>query len=143
MNLFVSLFARLAVGAGFLSAVADRFGFWGMPGEKLVAWGNWRNFANYTSTLTFGATGSFLNILAILATAMELLFGIALIVGYKIKWAALFSALLLLSFALAMSVNSQLKSALDFSVFSAAACCLLLYLQPESKWSIDNLLQNK
>lgn len=27
-----TLFARLALAAGFLSAVADRFGYWGKPG---------------------------------------------------------------------------------------------------------------
>ena len=30
----VSLFARLALGASFLSAVADRFGLWGPYGAK-------------------------------------------------------------------------------------------------------------
>ncbi len=59
MESAIKLFARLAVGAGFLSAVADRFGLWGKQGDKGVAWGNWENFVNYTSTLTFGAKGTF------------------------------------------------------------------------------------
>lgn len=57
--------------------------------------------------------------------------------GFKTKLAALGSGLLLLSFGIAMSLNSSIKSALDFSVFAAAGCCLLLYLNPHSKWSID------
>jgi len=33
------LFARIALGASFLSAVADRFGLWGPYGAKNVSWG--------------------------------------------------------------------------------------------------------
>lgn len=137
MESIIKLFVRLAVSGGFLSAVADRFGMWGKPGDKGVAWGNWDNFLTYTSTLTFGAKGKLLDILAIAATAAEVLFGLLLIAGFKTKLTALGSGLLLLSFGIAMSVNTHLKSALDFSVFSAAGCCLLLYLHPYSKWSID------
>src|SRR5262244_2402672 len=36
----VRLFARFALGASFLSAVADRFGLWGPYGAKNVSWGN-------------------------------------------------------------------------------------------------------
>jgi hypothetical protein len=35
----VRLFARFALGASFLSAVADRFGLWGPHGAKNVSWG--------------------------------------------------------------------------------------------------------
>src|SRR5947209_3621694 len=35
------LFARVALGAAFLSAVADRFGLWGK-------YGGWGSFANFT-----------------------------------------------------------------------------------------------
>src|ERR1700739_838222 len=42
----VRLFARFALGASFLSAVADRFGLWGPYGAKNVSWGisviSWR-----------------------------------------------------------------------------------------------------
>ena len=37
-------FRRLALAAGFLSAVADRFGLWGPPGAPNVAWGEWQPF---------------------------------------------------------------------------------------------------
>lgn len=43
------LFLRLAIAVTMLSAVADRFGFWG----KNSAWGNWENFEIYTRKLTF------------------------------------------------------------------------------------------
>src|SRR5262249_19858863 len=40
----VRLFARFALGASFLSAVADRFGLWGPYGAKNVSWGNFSHF---------------------------------------------------------------------------------------------------
>ena len=40
----VCLFARFALGASFISAVADRFGLWGPYGAKNVSWGRFRSF---------------------------------------------------------------------------------------------------
>src|SRR5262249_35194820 len=44
----VRLFARFALGASFLSAVADRFGLFGPYGAKNVSWGNFARFVEYT-----------------------------------------------------------------------------------------------
>jgi hypothetical protein len=41
--------------------------------------------------------------------------------GYRTKWAAHASAVLLLLFGLAMTFSTGLKGALDYSVFTAAA----------------------
>jgi Cu/Ag efflux pump CusA len=43
----VRLFARFALGASFLSAVADRFGLWGPHGAKNVSWGDFAHFVEY------------------------------------------------------------------------------------------------
>src|SRR5215813_8122156 len=48
----VRLFARIALGASFLSAVADRFGLWGPYGAKNVSWGNFAHFVEYTGAVT-------------------------------------------------------------------------------------------
>jgi len=37
---FSSAFLRLALGISFLSAVADRFGLWGVYGQPNVSWGS-------------------------------------------------------------------------------------------------------
>ena len=39
------LYARIALGAAFLSAVADRFGLWG----KYGGWGNFATFTKYVA----------------------------------------------------------------------------------------------
>lgn len=43
-----AVFLRLALAAGFLSAVADRLGLWGPPGTPGVAWGGFGPFLAYT-----------------------------------------------------------------------------------------------
>lgn len=143
MKNVIILLLRIALGIGFLSAVADRFGYWGLPGEPAVAWGNWENFILYTGKLNFGASTSIANVLGIIGTTLETAFGILLIIGFKLKYIAFFSGILLLIFALEMSINTHLKSALDASVFTASFGAFLLSFQSVGKYSIDYLLQKK
>ena len=52
-----SVFLRLAVGVSFLSAVADRFGFWSAYGQPNVAWGIYARFVTYgQAQLVFAGT---------------------------------------------------------------------------------------
>jgi hypothetical protein len=45
---FVKLFLRLSISVGFLSAAADRFGWWR---AEVSVWGNWRSFLDYTQLM--------------------------------------------------------------------------------------------
>jgi uncharacterized membrane protein YphA (DoxX/SURF4 family) len=54
------------------------------------------------------------------------LLGLALVLGFFTRVAALLSGLMLLSFALTMTFALGVKAPLDFSVFSASAGALLL-----------------
>jgi len=143
MKNIIILLLRIALGIGFLSAVADRFGFWGSPGETAVAWGDWENFIAYTGTLNFNVSPEVANVLGIIATVLEITFGLLLIVGYKIKLVSILAGILLLIFATEMSINTHIKSAFDASVFTASFGAFLLSVQPQFKWSIDDLLRNK
>ena len=143
MRNIIILLLRVSLGIGFLSAVADRFGFWGNHGEAAVAWGDWGNFIAYTGTLNFNVSPDVANVLGIIATVLEITFGLLLIVGYKIKLISFLAGILLLTFALEMSVNTHIKSAFDASVFTASFGAFLLSVQPHFKWSIDDLLRNK
>lgn len=116
------LYARLALGIAFLSAVADRFGLWGKRG----GWGNFPNFTHYTAQVLSFMPSSAIPFFAWAATIGEICFGIALIFGLWLRWTALGSALLLLCFGIAMAISFGIKSPLDYSVFSASAAALLL-----------------
>ena len=127
------LFARLALAAGLLSAVADRFGLWGPPGSPKVAWGNWSNFVAYTGVLNFFLPRWAAPGLAVAATIAECSLGILLVLGVRKREVAAASAALLCLFALTMTLALGIKAPLDYSVFSAAAAAGLLFVCAEEK----------
>jgi uncharacterized membrane protein YphA (DoxX/SURF4 family) len=136
---YAPFFSRLAVGGTFLVSVADRFGLWGPSGTKNVAWGDFVHFTQYTGQLNPWAPAALIPPLAWAATGAELVLGVALILGLFTRWAALLSGLLLLLFAGGMSVGTGLKSALNASVFSAAAAAFALVALGPGPWSADGV----
>lgn len=138
---FSSVFLRLALGISFLSAVADRFGMWGVYGQPNVAWGDYARYVAYTAKLNWFLPAAMTPALAVIATAAETLLGLLLVFGWKTRIAALLSGVLLTIFALAMTVALGLKAPLDFSVFSAAGGALLLGVCTNFPFSLDELLQ--
>lgn len=71
---------------------------------------------------------------------METALGVALIIGYRTRLAATLSGLLLLTFAVSMTIALGVKAPLDYSVFPASAGALLLGLYGRSPFSVDALL---
>ena len=136
-----SVFLRLALGISFLSAVADRFGLWGVYGQRNVAWGNYARFVAYTAKLNWFLPGKTIPALAIIATAAEVLFGLLLVLGWKTRTIALLSGVLLTIFALTMTMALGVKVPLDSSVFSAAGGALLLAASANFPFSLDELVR--
>jgi thiosulfate dehydrogenase [quinone] large subunit len=134
-----AVFLRLALGITFLAAVTDRFGLWGSPGSPNVAWGDLDRFAAYAATLNPWAPAALISLIVWIVTLTETCLGTALIVGLWTRWSALCSGVLLLLFALGMTVGTGVKSALNASVFSASAAAFALSNWGVSVWSIDAL----
>jgi uncharacterized membrane protein YphA (DoxX/SURF4 family) len=134
------LFLRIAIAITFLSAVADRFGLWGNPGSTSVAWGNWENFVGYSNAVNSFSPPKLGKFLAILATLLEVILPVLLLVGYKIRAASVAAGLLLLLFALAMTYSFGIKPSLDYSVWTASAACFLLSAIKEYRYSVDRLI---
>lgn len=132
------LILRIALGITMLSAVADRFGFWGAPGDPGVAWGNWENFIAYTQTLNSFASKSVAGILGALATFFEIIFGLFLIIGFKTRIVAFGTSGLMLLFALSMAISVSIKAPLDYSVFTSSAAALLLSTIERTSFAFDN-----
>ena len=124
------LFARLALGIGFLSAVADRFGLWGPPRATNVAWGTFSTFLAYTARVNPWAPAAAVPIIGWSVTAAEVALGIALLAGVHTRTVAILSGVLLLGFALGMTVGTGVKTAFDASVFTASAAAFLLAARP-------------
>lgn len=132
-----TLFLRLALGTSFLSAVADRFGFWGAHGAPGVAWGDFAHFTAYTAKLNWFVPAAWVPILAWAATIAEIVLGLALLAGFFTRAAAFASGVLLLLFALAMTFAISVKAPLDYSVFSASAGAFLLAVYGRYPLSVD------
>lgn len=123
------IYARVALGVAFLSAVADRFGLWG----KYGGWGNFATFTKYTAEVNSFMPSFTIPFLAWTATIAETALGIALILGLFMRWAALGTAILLALFGVAMAISLGVKSPMDYSVFSASAAALLLAFYPSAR----------
>ncbi|HWS70573.1 MAG TPA: MauE/DoxX family redox-associated membrane protein [Thermoanaerobaculia bacterium] len=116
------VYARTALGAAFLSAVASRFGVW----DGTLDLAHFHNFEQYTAEVNSFLPAALIPIVAWMATAAELSLGVLLIAGIRTREVALASAMLLALFGTAMAISLGVKSPLDYSVFSASAGALLL-----------------
>lgn len=116
------VYARIALATPFLSGVADRFGLWGTRSS----WKNFADFERYTAQVNSFLPLAVIPFLAWAATFFELVFGIALLFGIRVRLVAFGSAILLALFGTAMAISFGIKSPLDYSVFSASAGALLL-----------------
>jgi len=132
-----TIYLRLALAAGFLTAVTDRFGLWGPPGTTNVAWGDWSHFLAYAAVLNPELPASWIAPLGWLVTAAEISLSLALLAGFHTRAAALLAGLLLFLFALGMTIGTGVKSALNASVFSASAGAFLLARAQAYPWSLD------
>src|SRR5690349_24424991 len=90
-----ALYARIALGAGFLSGIADRFGLYR---GRNVGYGDFAGFVRYTAKVNSFMPASTIPFLAWAATLAELFFGITLILGIWRFWVALGGAALLILF---------------------------------------------
>jgi putative oxidoreductase len=124
---FAEIYGRIALGAAFLSAVADRFGLWGAYGNPHVAWGDFAHFTHYAGMVNSFLPARMIPLVAWAATAAETAFGLGLILGIYKRVMTLGSAVLLLLFALAMTISFGVKAPLDYSVFGASAGAFLLF----------------
>ncbi len=118
------LYARIAVGAAFLSAVASRFGLW----DRTLDLKHFANFIAYAAEVNSFLPRAVIPYVAGLATVCETLLGILLILGLWPRWVSLGSAVLLAMFGTAMAISFGLKSPMDYSVFSASGASVLLAL---------------
>jgi uncharacterized membrane protein YphA (DoxX/SURF4 family) len=119
------LYARIALGAAFLSAVASRFGLW----QRTLDLKQFAKFIEYTAEVNSFLPKVVIPYVAVAATVCETVLGILLIVGLWPRWVSLASAVLLALFGTAMAISFGLQSPLDYSVFSASAAAVLLALR--------------
>lgn len=130
---------RLGLAAGFLSAVADRFGLTGAPGTENIAWGDWAHFRAYSDLLNGWMPAALRPIAAVGATAAETVLGLGLLIPWQTRWVAGLAGLLLLVFAVTMTFVLGPKAPLNYSVWATAGGALLLSAVSSPKSKISTL----
>jgi uncharacterized membrane protein YphA (DoxX/SURF4 family) len=121
---WIVVYARIALGTAFLSAVAGRFGLWhGSINMKYFS-----NFLEYTAEVNSFMSPTSIQYIAWAATVAEIMIGILLLLGLWLRWVSLAAAALLALFGTAMAISLGLKSPMDYSVYSASSAALLLAL---------------
>jgi len=140
---YAQLFLRLSLGTGFLLPAADRFGWLGPSGQSNVDWGNWDKFITYTHILMPYLDLAATNVMGVIATMAEILFGLLLLVGYCTRYAAIGSFALTLSFALCMAIFMGFKAPFNYSVYTDSAASLVLATFGMYRWSLDHFLNKK
>lgn len=133
----IKIFLRVAIAIGFLSAVADRFGWWS---PAVSVWGNWTNFIEYTALINPWFPKEIMSYIGFAVTFLEVVFGLAILVGFKTEMFAKWSGVLMLIFALSMTFSIGIKAPFDYSVFSASAAAFSLGMMKEKFWELDSLI---
>lgn len=133
----IKLFLRFGIGVGFLSAVADRFGMWPL---EISAWGTMDNFLAYTQLINPMIPESLIPALGWLATLLEIVFGICILLGFKTEFMAKWSGFLMLVFGLSIAYATGIKGALDYSVFAASGAAFALSTMKEKYIELDLIL---
>jgi uncharacterized membrane protein YphA (DoxX/SURF4 family) len=123
------LYARIALGTAFLSAVASRFGLW----DKTLDLKHFEGFIQYTAQVLSFLPSRSIPLFAWAATVAETSFGILLLLGFWLRSVSLAAAILLAMFGTAMAISIGVKSPMDYSVFSASAAAVLLSLHASSQ----------
>ncbi|MDQ0106905.1 putative membrane protein YphA (DoxX/SURF4 family) [Chitinophaga terrae (ex Kim and Jung 2007)] len=127
----VKLIARIALAAGFILPILDRLGVLGPEGTTGVAWGNWHAFAAYTNKLIPFVNAGIANVFAVIATVLEGLLALGLLIGYRVKWMGLGTSLITLIFGLFMFFSLGPMAPFNYPVYIFIACGLLL-------WKLDD-----
>ena len=136
-------FGISTVRIGNLFPVCRRGPLWplGRLWQPNVSWGDYARFVDYTAKLNWFLPAAMIPTLAMIATAGETILGLLLVFGWKTRIAALLSGLLLISFALTMTLALGVKAPLNLSVFSVAGGALFLGACETFPLSLDEFLQ--
>jgi uncharacterized membrane protein YphA (DoxX/SURF4 family) len=138
---WIASLLRLPVAAAFLDAVADRLGFLGPHGTPGVAWGDFTHFIAYTAVLNPFMPHATIPALAVVATLCEITFGICLLLGIRLRIAAIGAAVLLFLFGTAMTISGF--SQFSYGVYLMSAGTLALSAVDASLFSVDAILRHE
>ncbi|MDH2566678.1 DUF417 family protein [Acinetobacter baumannii] len=133
---FFEITLRIFIGITFISAVLDRFGLWGKYNGVDVSWGSMNQFYKDVTTLTPWISDNSIYYISWFVTILELILGICMIIGFKIKYTSFLSGILFLIFAISMTMFLSFKLMLNYNVMICALSSFLLFKLEQYKNNI-------
>ncbi len=128
---------RVLIALAFLASVADRFGILGPPGASGVGWGDFAHFIAYTRTVNAFLPANWAPALAALATLAETTLGLALLLGVRLRLAAIGAAALLLLYGTAMTLSLGIGAQFAYAVCVMCVGAWSLAVSDASALSLD------
>lgn len=120
-------FAKVGLAISYLSAVFDRFGFWGHLGETGVSWGSMTQFFKHVSTLCPWATENMIPVIGWVVTVLGAVIALSYIINVKNKLINISNIFLLILFIISMSLFQSIKIMINFNVIVCFSTALLIY----------------
>ena len=120
-------FAKVGLAISYLSAVFDRFGFWGHLGETGVSWGSMTQFFKHVSILCPWAPENMIPVIGWVVTVLEAVIALSYIINTKNKIINYANIFLLILFIISMSIFQSIKMMINFNVIVCFALSLLIY----------------
>lgn len=136
----VTVLVRAVMAADLLLAVADRFGILGQPGAPGVSSGNFARFVDYTHEVAGFLPRGMAPTLAVIATVAEITLATALLLGFRLRLAALGSAALLATYGICMTISLPPAQQFHYNVFLLGASMLALAALDPTTLTVDRLL---
>ena len=109
----------------------------------MSVWGSWPDFLEYTAVINPWMPGALVGFAGAFVTVAEVALAVILLLGFRTRWAALASAVLLLLFGLAMTFSTGMKGVLDYSVFTAASAALALVNMESKAFELDSWIASR
>lgn len=134
---------RIAIGLNFGLAVLDRFGVFGGYGSAGVSWGDWNHFVAYARQVNAFLPAGLALALAVAATICEIVLAATLVAGIRPRLFLRASVLLLLAYAVAMTVSLGFASQLEYTVIVLCAGAWALADVDSSFLSVDAVFVRK
>ncbi len=120
-------FAKVSLAISYLSAVFDRFGFWGHFGETGVSWGSMTQFFKHVSILCPWAPENIIPVIGWVVTVLEAVIALSYIINANNKFINIANIFILILFIISMSLFQSIKMMINFNVIVCFALSLLIY----------------
>lgn len=133
------LFLRLALAVSFLAIVADKLGYWGEHESESILWGTWDKYASYFQSLIPFIPAGVAEKIAAATTSLEVVLALMLLVGLKVRWAAIATSIYTFVLVILMFISMHPEAPFNSGLLLISSASFLLACCPIYKWTLHGI----